>query len=96
MLVAQGAVAQDIDWPRLRLGRSGVLVQALVRRSTQGTIIRLREVGGRAEPVDLSLPGVTRATLTDLVERGLSPLPVQGDSFRVELRAYGYAAVRVE
>jgi len=60
-----------------------------------GFILRLWETAGRSGPIDLAVSGYRKAIQTDLLERDIKPLPVEGGRVRLELEAHGFAALRV-
>jgi len=58
-------------------------------------ILRLWEVAGQGGPVAVTLNGFRRAVQTDLLERDLKPLAIQGGRVTLDLRPFGFAAVRL-
>ena len=44
----------------------------------EGVILRLQEVGGKSGPLAIGVEGCTKAMQTDLLERDLKPLPIEG------------------
>ncbi|MBI4607244.1 MAG: hypothetical protein HY721_35210, partial [Planctomycetes bacterium] len=62
-----------------------------------GCILRLWETSGRAGPlrIDLGAAGVRRAVETDLLERDRRELELSGGAATLDLRAHGFAAVRL-
>jgi hypothetical protein len=60
-----------------------------------GLILRLWETSGQSAPLVLRLQGFTRAVATDLLERDLHALPVSSSQVSVDLRARGFAAIRL-
>ena len=74
----------------------GVVVQAMKpARFADGTIIRLREMGGRAATVDLTVRGIDfeKAYLCNLAEDIVQSLEVDGGAMRVPCDAFGLATV---
>ncbi|MGD0578970.1 MAG: glycosyl hydrolase-related protein, partial [Bryobacteraceae bacterium] len=61
----------------------------------EGLILRLWETAGQAAPLVLRLHGFKTAVATDLLERDLHALPVRSGQVSVDLRAYGFAAIRL-
>jgi len=60
-----------------------------------GVILRLWETAGCDGPLAVGVPGFRRAVLTDLLERDLQELKVEGGAVNVPLRPHGLAAVRL-
>jgi alpha-mannosidase len=60
-----------------------------------GTILRIWEVAGKSGPLDLRVRGFRRAFQTDLLERNLRELHIVNGKIKVDLRGYGYGAVRL-
>jgi len=60
-----------------------------------GIVLRVWEVGGKSGPVALSVRGFRRAIQTDLLERNLKDLRMENGEFKLDLRGYGFAAVRL-
>ncbi|MCS6275293.1 MAG: fibronectin type III domain-containing protein, partial [Opitutus sp.] len=84
----------SVDAPNVQL--------SVLKRSAapgRGNIVRLVETEGRPTTrVRLGLTGLpcAQATLCDLVENDLSPLPVQGNTVEFDLAAYAFATIRLE
>ena len=60
-----------------------------------GFILRLWETAGHSGPIDLVVSGYRKAIQTDLLERDIQPLPVEDGRVRLELKAHGFAALRL-
>jgi alpha-mannosidase len=60
-----------------------------------GLILRLWETAGQSAPLVLRLHGFKSALATDLLERDLHALPVTSGQVSVDLRAHGFAAIRL-
>jgi len=60
-----------------------------------GVILRLRETAGRSGPLTLGVRGYGRAYRTDLLERNLEELKIVDNKVTLDLRAHGFAAVRL-
>jgi hypothetical protein len=60
-----------------------------------GVILRIRETAGKAGPLRIPIPGYRRAVRTDLLERDVGPLAVTDGAVSVDLRPYGFAALRL-
>ena len=63
--------------------------------SLGGIVLRIWEVEGESGPLDLRVRGFRRAIQTDLLERNLRDLQIVNGKIQVNLRGYGYAAVRL-
>jgi len=77
----------------------GVVVQAMMpARFTGGTIIRLREMLGKASTVKLRITGIrfNRAYLCNLAEDKISPLSVNNKTITVPCKALGLTTVLLE
>jgi hypothetical protein len=57
--------------------------------------LRIWEVAGKSGPLDLRVRGFRRAFQTDLLERNLRELHIVNGKIKVDLRGYGYGAVRL-
>jgi len=64
--------------------------------AARGLVLRLRETAGRSGPLRIETGHRRRAVRLDLLERELGPLPVTEGTVTLDLRAYGFAAVRLE
>lgn len=62
----------------------------------RGVILRLWEIAGRSGPVSIGVDGYRRVFRTDLLERDLEELSVHNGSVSFDLRAYGFAALRLQ
>jgi hypothetical protein len=60
-----------------------------------GVILRLQEVAGQSGPLRIAVGDAGRAVATDLLERDLRPAPIANGELGIELRPYGFAAVRL-
>ena len=60
-----------------------------------GTILRLWETAGVGGPLSIGVKGTKRAIRTDLLERDRDEVPVVDGRISLDLRAYGFAAVRL-
>jgi len=60
-----------------------------------GVILRLWETAGKAGPLAVKVRGFRRAMLTDLLERDLGELKVEGGAVNVDLRPHGFVAIRL-
>ncbi|MFN7998745.1 MAG: hypothetical protein U0Q18_34295 [Bryobacteraceae bacterium] len=61
----------------------------------EGLILRLWETAGRAGPLRVRIHDFRKAMLTDLLERDLSALPIRAGQVSVDLRRYGFSAIRL-
>jgi len=62
---------------------------------SRGCIVRLWETAGRSGPLRIGLAGFSQAVETDLLERDRRKLDVSDAQIEVDLKAHGYAAVRL-
>jgi hypothetical protein len=60
-----------------------------------GLIVRLWETAGQPGPLLVKVAGARRATLVDLVERDLEDAPIRDGEVAVDLRAFGFASLRL-
>jgi len=60
-----------------------------------GVILRLWETAGRSGPFTIGVEGYDAAWRTDLLERNVEELKVGGRKLTINLRAHGFAAVRL-
>jgi hypothetical protein len=61
-----------------------------------GNLLRIQETAGRSGPLQVTVTGYREAILTDLLERDIGPLPIREGHFTLELKANGFAAVRLK
>jgi hypothetical protein len=59
-------------------------------------LLRLWEIAGKSGPITIRAQGVRKAILTDLLERNLKNIPVRDDTVTLDLRAHGFAALRLQ
>ncbi len=66
-------------------------------RPGEGWVLRLVETSGQPVEAVVEVPGLPfdRASLCDLVENEIRPLPAKGNRITVPLRAHGFATVRL-
>jgi hypothetical protein len=62
---------------------------------SRGCIMRLWETAGRPGPLRIGLAGFSQAVETDLLERDRRKLAISDGQTEVDLKAHGYAAVRL-
>jgi hypothetical protein len=60
-----------------------------------GIILRLWETAGKGGPLAVTVPGWKKAVRTDLLERDQKELEVSGGVVNVDVRPYGFAALRL-
>jgi len=98
LLAVLGKLPQPDSGKRVAVDPSHVVATCLKPAddpSLGGTILRVWEVGGKSGPVALSARGFRRAVQTDLLERNLKDLRMENREFKLDLRGYGFAAVRL-
>jgi hypothetical protein len=61
----------------------------------RGCILRVWETGGQSGPIRVALGGCRKAALADLLERDLRELKIVDGAVNVDLKANGYAAIRL-
>lgn len=83
-----------------KVGTESVVLSTIMKaRWAPGLILRLQEIAGRDQTAPVAFPGrrITRAWLTDLLERELRELPVSADgSLQVPVPAWSLATIRFE
>ncbi|MDF2628779.1 MAG: hypothetical protein K0R39_2610 [Symbiobacteriaceae bacterium] len=80
------------------VGPTNVVISTIKGAAPDGFVVRLQEISGAATVGVVRFPGrpVRSATLVDLLEQDVSPLPVEADgSVKVPVPAWGLASVRV-
>jgi hypothetical protein len=60
-----------------------------------GHLLRIQETAGRSGAMELRVPGYREVVLTDLLERDRKRLEIRGGRVTVELKANGFAAMRL-
>ena len=90
----QAAVDAGVAAVLTEFGRIDVAV-ANAGQSQDGLILRLWETAGQSAPLVLRLHGFKSALATALLERDLHALPVTSGQLSVNLRAHGFAAIRL-
>jgi hypothetical protein len=58
-------------------------------------LLRLWETAGQVGPISIGVKGYTRAVQTDLLERDIRELPIAQEKLNIDLRAFGFGAVRL-
>ncbi len=94
LLAAAGRLPR-VPLPGVEVDPRRAFVSAWKPADGEGLILRLWETAGQTAPLVLRLHGFKTAVATDLLERDLHALPVTSSEVRVDLRAYGFAAVRL-
>ncbi|HSD27322.1 MAG TPA: hypothetical protein VLL75_08455 [Vicinamibacteria bacterium] len=64
--------------------------------SSRGVVLRVRETAGRPGPLSIGVSRWRRAVRLDLLEREQAELPIADGTLRLDVRAHGFAAVRLE
>jgi Glycosyl hydrolases family 38 C-terminal beta sandwich domain len=62
----------------------------------RGLILRVWEVSGSGEPVQVNVRGFSSVSVCDLLERDLLTLEIGDDVVRVPIRGWGFAAIRLQ
>ncbi|MDW8077350.1 MAG: hypothetical protein RMJ16_00525 [Thermoguttaceae bacterium] len=98
VLVFRGRLLKERNYPRVSVDPRRAVATCLKPAddpAAGGVILRIWETAGRSEPLEIGLQGFGRACLTDLLERDLGPLTINKGMVRVDLKAHGFAAVRL-
>jgi hypothetical protein len=61
----------------------------------RGHILRIQETAGRSGAIEIRVPGYREVVLTDLLERDRKRLEIRGGRVTVDLKAYGFAVMRL-
>jgi hypothetical protein len=93
LLVARGRIAKQSLRPSVDSGRAIALAYKPAEEG--GSLLRIWETAGLTGPLDLPVTGYKQAFLTDLLERNIQPLPIKNGRVHVDLKANGFAAVRL-
>jgi hypothetical protein len=94
LLAAFGKVKSDSSGT-VTLDPSRAIALAFKPAEDTGHLLRIWEIAGRSGPTEIRLSGYREAILTDLLERDLKPLPIRDGHIMLDLRANGFAAVRL-
>jgi alpha-mannosidase len=94
LLAAFGKVSSDSK-PTATLDPRRAIALAFKPAEERGHLLRIWEIAGRSGPTEIRLSGYRDAILTDLLERDLNPLPIHDGHITLDLRANGFAAVRL-
>lgn len=81
--------------PGVEIDPRRAIVTAWKAADGDGLILRLWETAGETAPLVVRLHGFKSAVATDLLERDLHALPVTSGQVSVDLRAHGFAAIRL-
>jgi len=94
LLAAVGKVKSDSK-PTVILASHRAIALAFKPAEERGHLLRIWETAGRSGPTEIRLSGYREAILTDLLERDLKPLSIHDGRITLDLRANGFAAVRL-
>jgi hypothetical protein len=94
LLAAFGKVKSE-STPTVTLDPHRAIALALKPAEERGHLLRIWETAGRSGPTEIGVSGYREAVLTDLLERDLNPLPIRDSHITLDLRANGFAAVRL-
>ena len=94
LLAVFGNVKSDSK-PTVTLDPRRAIALAFKPAEWTGHLLRIWEIAGRSGPTEIRLSGYREAILTDLLERDLKPLPIRDGHIVLDLRANGFAAVRL-
>jgi alpha-mannosidase len=89
-----GKVKSDSK-PTVTLDPRRAIALAFKPAEETGHLLRIWEIAGRSGPTEIRLSGYREAILTDLLERDLKPLLIRDGHIMLDLRANGFAAVRL-
>ena len=96
---ARGRLPRDgRAWPRIVVDPKRAIATCLKPADGEepnGVILRLQETAGKKGPLAITVEGYSKAVQTDLLERDLKPLAISGGKVTLELKANGFAAVRL-
>ena len=98
LLAVLGNLPQPDSLKRVAVDPSHVVATCLKPAddpAVGGIVLRVWEVGGKSGPVTFSVRGFRKAIQTDLLERNLKDLRIENGEFKIDLRGYGFAAVRL-
>jgi hypothetical protein len=95
LLAAFGKVKSDSK-PTVTLDPRRAIALAFKPAEERGHLLRIWETAGRSGPTEIRVSGYREAILTDLLERDLNPLPIRDGHITLDLRANGFAAVRLK
>ena len=94
LLAAVGKIRSDSK-PAVALDPHRAIALAFKPAEERGHLLRIWETAGRSGPTEIRVSGYREAILTDLLERDLKPLPIRDGRITLDLRAHGFAAVRL-
>lgn len=94
LLAVPGRVAHA-PLPGVEVDPRRAIVTAWKPADGEGLILRVWETAGQSGPLVVSTHGCRKAVATDLLERDEHTLAIQDGHVSVDLRAHGFAAVRL-
>ena len=94
LLAAVGKVKSDSK-PTVTLDPLRAIALAFKPAEERGHLLRIWETAGRSGTTEIRVSGYGEAILTDLLERDLKPMPIRDGHIMLNLRANGFAAVRL-
>ncbi len=95
LLAAAGRLPR-VPLPGVSVDPRRALVTAWKPADGAGLILRLWETSGQSVALSVRLQGFRSAAATDLLERDLHALPMASSQVSVDLRAHGFAAIRLQ
>jgi len=94
LLAVPGRIARTPQ-PGVEVDPRRAVVTAWKPADGEGLILRVWETAGQSAPLVISTRGFRKAVATDLLERDEHALAIENGHVSVDLRAYGFAAVRL-
>jgi hypothetical protein len=71
------------------------ILAAVLAAASPGCILRVWETAGKEGPLVVKVSGYKKAVETDLLERDLKELPIEGGAVSLPIRPHGLAALRL-
>ena len=81
--------------PAVTLDPHRAIALAFKPAEERGSILRIQETAGRSGGIEIRVPGYREVVLTDLLERDRKRLDIRDGRVTVDLKAYGFAAIRL-
>jgi alpha-mannosidase len=94
LLVAFGKI-KNAQTPNVVLDPRRAVAIAFKPAEERGQLLRIWETAGRSGPIEIGSPGYRTAISTDLLERDQKPLEIRGGRITIDLKANGFAAIRL-
>jgi hypothetical protein len=94
LMYADGSIDKNVNGS-IEIPSERAIATCFKPAEDDGYIIRLWETGGQSGVIDIGVNGYKQAIQTDLLERDQEKLEIKDDKIRQNIKAYGFASLRL-